>query len=36
MESILLIEDRAELREMLLQALARMGYEAVEAAWWRR
>jgi len=32
MESILLVEDKAELREMLVQALSRMGYRAVEAA----
>lgn len=32
MESILLVEDRAELREMLLTALQRMGYESEGAA----
>ncbi len=32
MDSILLVEDRAELREMLVQALTRMGYEATGAA----
>jgi DNA-binding NtrC family response regulator len=31
MESILLVEDRAELREMLLTALQRMGYEVAPA-----
>jgi DNA-binding NtrC family response regulator len=32
METILLVEDKADLREMLQQALARMKYEAVPAA----
>ncbi|HWR35489.1 MAG TPA: sigma-54 dependent transcriptional regulator [Clostridia bacterium] len=32
MDNILLVEDKAELREMLVTALARMGYEAVPAA----
>jgi DNA-binding NtrC family response regulator len=32
LERILLVEDRAELRQMLLEALFRMGYEAVPAA----
>jgi DNA-binding NtrC family response regulator len=32
MESILLVEDKPELREMLQHALARMGHEAVPAA----
>ncbi len=32
MESILLVEDRAELREMLQTALSRMGYEVAAAA----
>ena len=32
MESVLLVEDKADLREMLQQALARMKYEAVPAA----
>ncbi len=32
MDSILLVEDRAELREMLVQALTRVGYEATGAA----
>ncbi|MCI0402013.1 MAG: sigma-54 dependent transcriptional regulator [Acidobacteria bacterium] len=32
MDSILLVEDKAELREMLVTALARMGYEVSPAA----
>src|SRR5262245_24852274 len=32
METVLLVEDKADLREMLQQALARMKYEAVPAA----
>src|SRR5207237_4563262 len=32
MEAILLVEDKAELREMLLQALSRMGYQVSATA----
>jgi DNA-binding NtrC family response regulator len=32
MDTVLLVEDKAELREMLVQALGRMGYEVVPAA----
>ena len=32
MESVLLVEDRVEVRQMLVTALERMGYEAIPAA----
>ena len=32
METILLVEDKTELREMLLQALGRMGYQVAATA----